>query len=79
MIISLDKAVTGQQYKINKIDDHNSEVRRQLSVRGFVRGVVIKVLRAQGSGPLLIEIKHSRIAIGRSEAAMIFVSLHTVV
>lgn len=46
---------------------------RRLSDLGFVKGTKVRIMVSSGSGPLLVEIKGSRIAIGRGVAMKIFV------
>ncbi len=46
----------------------------RLAALGFTPGTVVTVLRSDGHGPLLVLLRGSRVALGRGEAAHIFVS-----
>ncbi len=69
-MIRLDQAANDRIYKFQKVHE-DPKLRRQLASLGFVTGVALKVIRSQGSGPLLVEIKNARMAIGRAEAVKI--------
>ena len=47
------------------------ELRRRLSELGLTTGVRMEVIRTTGSGPILIRVSESKIAIGRGIAAHI--------
>ena len=46
----------------------------RLAAMGFTPGADITVLRASEHGPLLVSLRGSRVALGRGEAASVFVS-----
>jgi len=46
---------------------------RRLSDLGFVKGVRVRTMVSSSPGPVLVEIKGSRIALGRGVAMKIFV------
>ncbi len=48
---------------------------RRLAELGLTQGTRIKVLKETGYGPMLIEVRGSRLAIGRGVAAKIFVDV----
>lgn len=48
---------------------------RRLADLGFIPGSVVRVLRSFGSGPLLVEVKGSRVALGRGLAMKILVEV----
>ncbi|RZB30068.1 MAG: ferrous iron transport protein A [Desulfobacteraceae bacterium Eth-SRB1] len=48
-------------------------VRSKLYSMGLVPGVTLRILNRSGSGPLMIEVKDSRLAIGRGMAEKIIV------
>lgn len=52
-----------------------SAVSERLSSMGFVPGVALSMLRRQGSGPVLVMVGSSRIAIGRGMADKVMVSV----
>lgn len=61
----------GEQNKIIKVGG-NEETKRLLENLGFVPGSVVTVI-SQTGGNIIVNVKDSRIAIGRSMAAKIMV------
>jgi ferrous iron transport protein A len=50
------------------------EVAGRLSAMGLIAGAPVEVLQNRGSGPLLVRVRDTRIALGRGEALKIVVS-----
>jgi ferrous iron transport protein A len=61
----------GEEIRIQKIGG-KSEVRRHLEELGFVAGGIVTVV-SEVSGNMIVNVKGSRIAIGRELATHIFV------
>ena len=53
--------------------DSGGNVKKRLAALGFISKEEIKVIKNSGFGPIVLEIKDSRIAIGRGEAQRIMV------
>lgn len=51
------------------------EVASRLSAMGVTAGAAVEVLQNRGSGPLLVRVSNTRIALGRGEAHKIVVSV----
>ncbi len=66
----------GKRAVIRRLEGGRSVISR-LAALGFTPGAVITVLRSSDHGPLLVSLRGSRVALGRREAAYIFVSLAT--
>jgi ferrous iron transport protein B len=64
----------GKKAVIRHLEGGRSLLSR-LAALGFTPGAVISVLRSSDHGPLLVSLRGSRVALGRGEAAHIFVSL----
>jgi ferrous iron transport protein B len=64
----------GKRAVIQRLEGGRSVLSR-LAALGFTPGAVITVLRSSDHGPLLVSLRGSRVALGRGEAAHIFVSL----
>lgn len=62
----------GQRVAVSRVEGGQS-FRKRLGDLGFVPKAVIKVIRNSHFGPLVLELKKSRLAIGRGEAQNIFV------
>jgi ferrous iron transport protein B len=63
----------GKKAVIRRLEGGRSVLSR-LAAMGFTPGAVITVLRSSDHGPLLVSLRGSRVALGRGEAAHIFVS-----
>ncbi len=72
-LFSLSDLTEGQHGTLDHIAG-GAEVCERLSSMGFVPGVAVSMLRRQGSGPVLVMIGSSRIAIGQGMAAKVMVS-----
>jgi Fe2+ transport system protein FeoA len=70
--IKLALAKLGQQYKIVGIDG-GCEVRTRLASMGILPGQEIRVLKPGNSGPTMISVKGSRVALGRGVSCKILV------
>jgi len=62
----------GEEGKVKEILGGRGLIRR-LSELGFIFGERIRILHSHSSGPILVEIKDSRIAIGRGVAMKIII------
>ncbi len=71
-LIPLNNVSKGTVVKLGKIAG-GSYLKKRLIELGFVENEPIKVLKEAHHGPLLVEIKGSRFAIGWGEAQKIFV------
>lgn len=47
----------------------------RLAAMGFIPGTEVVVLQNFGRGPLIVSVRNTRVALGRGEAARIWVSL----
>lgn len=63
----------GSKVFINRLEG-GWEFRKKLSALGFIKGAEIKILKNAGSGPILVRVNHSRVALGRGEAEKISVT-----
>ena len=62
-----------QTYKIHQIFGCPN-LKKKLTVLGFTKGEDIKLIKNSGFGPIVVELKNTRLAIGRREAERIFVN-----
>lgn len=63
----------GKKAVIRRLEGGRSVLSR-LAALGFTPGAIVTVLRRSDHGPLLVSLRGSRVALGRGEAAHIFVS-----
>jgi ferrous iron transport protein B len=63
----------GKKAVIRRLEGGRSVLSR-LAAMGFTPGAVVTVLRSSDHGPLLVSLRGSRVALGRGEAAHIFVT-----
>src|SRR5271157_610978 len=63
----------GNEAVVRRLEGGRSVLSR-LAALGFTPGAVVTVLRGSDHGPLLVSLRGSRVALGRGEAAHIFVS-----
>jgi len=63
----------GKKAVIRRLEGGRSVLSR-LAALGFTPGAVVTVLRSSDHGPLIVSLRGSRVALGRGEAAHIFVS-----
>lgn len=71
--IALSEAQIEKQYKIEKIYGGNFFNMRLLSL-GFIPGEQIMVVNRYGNGPITVNVKGNKIALGRGAAAKIIIS-----
>lgn len=71
--ISLDQLPLGQSAEVVHIGAAKA-IRRRLLDLGVLPGVDLRVLQAAG-GPLLVAVRDSRLAIGRTIAQTVFVKI----
>jgi len=50
-----------------------NELNRRLTSLGFTPGIGIEIVQNYGFGPMIVNVRGTRIALGRGEAAKIFV------
>jgi len=68
--VRLSDATEGTQVRLVSIDAGQG-LRARLSAMGLVPGVALTVVRNQGTGPAVVEVKGSRLALGRGMALKI--------
>lgn len=68
----LSEIPTGENAIIDSLCEGN-EINRRLTSLGFTPGVGVKIVQNFGRGPMIVTVRGSQIAIGRGEAAKIFV------
>lgn len=68
----LSFAVEGSNVHIKRIEG-GKEFANRLMELGFISKECIKVIKNSGSGPVVVEVKGSRIALGRNEAKKVLV------
>ncbi len=71
--MQLMELLPGKKAVIRRLEGGRPVLSR-LAAMGFTPGAVITVLRSSDHGPLLVSLRGSRVALGRGEAAHIFVS-----
>jgi ferrous iron transport protein A len=70
--IALSGAAEGQCVRLASLNAGGGMAAR-LSAMGLVPGVEVRVVRNKGRGPALVEVKGTRLALGRGMAAHILV------
>ena len=70
--IALSSVAEGQCVRLAKLNAGCGMASR-LSAMGLVPGVEVRILRNRGHGPALVEVKGTRLALGRGMAAHILV------
>lgn len=65
---------TGQNAIITSLKEGN-EINRRLTSLGFTPGVNVEIVQNFGRGPMIVSVRGMRVALGRGEAAKIFVEL----
>lgn len=73
-LIPLAMLNEGDEGQVREIKGGRGLIRR-LSELGFIGGEKIRILHSHSSGPILVEIKDSRIAIGRGVAMKIIIDI----
>jgi len=71
--MQLMELMPGKKAVIRRLEGNRSVLSR-LAALGFTPGAVVTVLRSGEHGPVLVSLRGSRVALGRGEAAHIFVS-----
>ena len=72
-MMTLDKALKGQQIQIQKISD--SKLRDQIIRFGIYEGAKVLCAQRLGAGPVVIRNRMQEIAIGRGLAEKIFIEI----
>ncbi len=68
----LSEIPTGENVILGSLCEGN-ELNRRLTSLGFTPGTGIKIVQNFGHGPMIVSVRGTRIALGRGEAAKIFV------
>lgn len=72
--VSLDRLATGEQARVREVHGGRT-LRARLATFGFVPGAEVHVWRNAGTGPIIVQVHGTRVALGRGEAARIFVEV----
>jgi len=75
--IPLSAMLTGQSGTIQGLRGGRGFVGRLASL-GFTPGAYVEMLQNYGTGPLIVEVRDTRIALGRGEARKVWVRLNQV-
>ncbi len=70
--MTLSRIDPGEEVTLIDIDGGRG-IRSKLYSMGLVPGITLKILNRNGSGPVMIAVKDSRLAIGRGMAEKIIV------
>jgi ferrous iron transport protein A len=70
--ISLDELMPGEHGTVLSFTDGRMVTNRLTSL-GFTPGVAVDMTQNYGHGPLIVTVRGTRVALGRGEAAKIFV------
>jgi len=73
-IVPLDSVPAGVQVKMHDIAGGRAFMSRLASL-GFTPGAPLTVVQNYGHGPLIVQVRDARIALGRGEAMKVFVSV----
>lgn len=73
LLFPLTDLFKGERAVLLKLNMPKSTVNRLLSL-GFTPGVEISMMQNYGHGPLVVNVRGTRVALGRSEALGIFVN-----
>jgi Fe2+ transport system protein FeoA len=68
----LSEIPTGTNVILDSLCEGN-ELNRRLTSLGFTPGIGIEIVQNYGFGPMIVNVRGTRIALGRGEAAKIFV------
>jgi ferrous iron transport protein A len=68
----LSEIPTGENVILGSLGEGN-ELNRRLTSLGFTPGTGIEIVQNFGRGPMIVSVRGTRIALGRGEAAKIFV------
>lgn len=74
-VVPLSALLTGQTGTIHELQGGRGLVGRLASL-GFTPGAHVEMLQNYGHGPLIVEVRDARIALGRGEAAKVWVRLN---
>jgi len=72
-IVPITLIAENKTVKLSKVEG-GIHLRRRLTDLGFVPNASIKIIKNSYFGPLVVELKNSRLAIGRGEAQNIFIT-----
>jgi len=70
--ISLAELVEGERATLRSLADSRAVTNRLVSL-GFTPGAKVDMAQNYGRGPLIVTVRGARVALGRGEAAKIFV------
>lgn len=73
-IVSLSSVPSGESVSVQRIQGGNCFLTRLASL-GFTPGARLRVLQNYGRGPLIVNLRDTRVALGRGEASRIAVKL----
>ena len=68
----LSEIPTGENVVIESLCEGN-DLNRRLTSLGFTPGAGVEIVQNFGRGPMIVSVRGTRIALGRGEAAKIFV------
>lgn len=71
-VISLDRLSAGEIGAIQYLDGGRGLISR-LAALGFTPGAKVTIVQNFGRGPVIVEVRHARIALGRGEAQKVMV------
>lgn len=71
-VLPLAFLATGKKAVIRKITGGRA-ARYKLGEMGFTNGIVVRAVRNDGYGPMIVSVRESRVAIGRGMAQKIMV------
>jgi ferrous iron transport protein A len=74
--VSLSAIQTGESVQIQKMQGGHLFLSRLASL-GFTPGVRLTVVQNYGRGPIIVTLRHTRVALGRGEADKILVERQT--
>jgi ferrous iron transport protein A len=75
-MVSLSELLVNEQATIRSFTIGRSETNRLASL-GFTPGAQVDMTQNFGRGPLIVIVRGTRVALGRGEAAQIFVERNT--
>ena len=73
-VIALDEVVAGKSARIVSIDSGEGLTNR-LAAMGLLKNEVIKVVRNDGSGQIIVLVKNSKVILGRGMSHKVFVTM----
>ena len=72
-VIALDEVVAGKSARIVSIDSGEGLTNR-LAAMGLLKNELIKVVRNDGSGQIIVLVKNSKVILGRGMSHKVFVT-----